>query len=148
MRQKNLRFTGLGALCMLTLTMCRQPAIPHEKIEPAHVEHIAGSEISRVTLLPKAMERLDIQTVPVRKQKSASASIAQKIVPYSALLYDPTGNTWVYTAPELRTFVRYAVNVSRIEGDLVFLTDGPAIGMAVVSVGAAELYGAEFEIGH
>ena len=32
--------------------------------------------------------------------------------------------------------------------DLAVLTGGPAAGTAVVSVGAAELYGTEFGVGH
>ena len=33
-------------------------------------------------------------------------------------------------------------------GDYAVLTDGPDPGSLVVSVGVAELFGAEFEVGH
>ncbi len=67
----------------------------------------------------------------------------QKIVPYSSVLYDVRGNTWVYINPKPLVFVRHAITVDFIEGDNAVLTDGPAIGTKVVSVGAPELYGAE-----
>ncbi len=38
------------------------------------------------------------------------------------------------------------VKVDRIEGNRVVLTNGPAARTAVVTVGAAEVYGAELEI--
>ncbi len=67
----------------------------------------------------------------------------QKIVPYSSLLYDARGNTWVYISPKPLMYVRHAIKVDFIEGDNAVLTDGPAVGTKVVSVGAPELFGAE-----
>ena len=72
----------------------------------------------------------------------------QKVVPYSALIYDPFGLTWIYTSPEPRTFVRHQVQVDYIEGDVAILSDGPPTGTVVASVAVAELYGTEFEVGH
>jgi hypothetical protein len=69
-------------------------------------------------------------------------------VPYSALIYDTQGETWVYTSPAPRTFVRHKVDVDDIEGDVAVLDEGPPIGTVVVSVGVAELYGAETKVGH
>ena len=74
--------------------------------------------------------------------------VVQRVVPYSSFLYDPDGDTWVYTSPAPRTFVRAPIDVGRIEGDLVYLRDGPPTGTTVASVGVAELYGTEFEVGH
>ncbi len=67
----------------------------------------------------------------------------QKIVPYSSILYDARGNTWVYISPRPLMYVRHAIKVDFIEGDNAVLTDGPAVGTKVVSVGAPELFGAE-----
>jgi hypothetical protein len=71
----------------------------------------------------------------------------RKVVPYAAVLYDTRGDTWVYTNPEPLVFVRHRVSVDYIEGDLAVLSDGPPSGTPVVTVGAAELFGIEFEIG-
>ncbi len=72
----------------------------------------------------------------------------RQIVPYSALIYDPKGHTWVYTSPQPRTFTRHKVVVEYIQGDEAVLKDGPAAGTVVASVGVAELYGTEFKVGH
>jgi hypothetical protein len=45
------------------------------------------------------------------------------------------------------TFVRQKVEVD-LEGLIAVLSDGPAAGTLVASVGAAELYGTEFAVGH
>jgi len=71
----------------------------------------------------------------------------QKVVPYAAVLYDLQGKTYVYTSPEPLVFTRQAVTVDYIEGDLAVLVDGPAVGTDVVTVGVAELYGADTGIG-
>jgi biotin carboxyl carrier protein len=71
----------------------------------------------------------------------------QKIVPYASVIYDLHGDTWTYTNPAPLTYVRDHIVVDYIDGDLAILSDGPAAGTAVVTSGAAELYGTEFGIG-
>jgi hypothetical protein len=70
------------------------------------------------------------------------------IVPYGAIFYDSMGNAWVYTNPEGLSYIRAAVTIERIEGDVAVLAAGPAVGTSVVSQGAALLYGTEFGVGH
>jgi hypothetical protein len=106
------------------------------------VKKIEGTDLSTVTLTERAMQRLDVKTDQAREQGG------KKVVPYSSLIYDPKGQTWVYTSPEPRTFVRHKVEVDKIVGDLVFLNDGPPPGTIVASVAVAEIYGAEFKVGH
>jgi len=125
----------------------RKPVIP-AKEHPAHVERIEGSELKRVTLTARAMERIDLRTDQVREQRVSGSASAQRVVPYSSLIYDPEGRTWVYTSPQSGTFVRHKVDVDFIEGDLVILKDGPPAGTVVASMGVAELYGTEFGVGH
>ncbi|MEW6239734.1 MAG: efflux RND transporter periplasmic adaptor subunit [Chloroflexota bacterium] len=67
----------------------------------------------------------------------------QKVIPYAAVIYDVEGNAWVYTNPEPLVFVRQPIVIDYIEGDLAILLDGPEAETAVVTVGAAELFGAE-----
>jgi len=139
--------------------------------KPAKTEAVQGTELSRVTLSPKAAERLDIKTaamrdeqVKARKSSPAGAGAAKptaagagakervdvamsstrKVVPTSAVLYDAKGKTWVYTNPEPLVFVRHAVSIDYIDGDRAVLLDGPASGTAVVTVGSAELLGTEY----
>jgi hypothetical protein len=146
----------------LQLAACHTSSSKPVKIKPAQVEHVEGTELSRVTLTAKAAERLDIQTAPVREAQVARsvspASVREaqmapsgsrrKLVPYAAVLYDTHGITWVYTSPEPLVFVRHRITIDHITGDLAVLSDGPPVGTRVVTVGGAELFGAEFEIGH
>jgi hypothetical protein len=126
----------------LQITACQKHDSMEHAEHPAEIVKIAGSDLSRVTLTEKAVQRLDLKTDQVREQGG------QKVVPYSSLIYDPNGQTWVYTSPETRTFVRHKVEVDKIEGDTVVLNDGPPVGTVVASVAVAELYGAEFKVGH
>ena len=66
-------------------------------------------------------------------------------VPYGAILYDSSGKAWVYTNPEPLVYVRQSITVQRINGDVAVLTDGPPAGTVVVTTGAEELLGTEFD---
>ena len=113
---------------------------------PAVVEPIGDTGLSRVILTEKAAERLGIQTAPVRDAEAVrEGSSGNQAIPYSAILYATNGDTFVYTSPEPLTFVRAPITVDYIDGDVVVLSDGPSSGTAVVTVGSAELFGAEFE---
>jgi len=68
-------------------------------------------------------------------------------VPYAAVLYDSSGATWVYTNPEGQVYLRAAVRVDYVDGEVAVLEEGPAAGTKVVTVGASELYGAEVGVG-
>ncbi|MGZ8913852.1 MAG: hypothetical protein ACXW1Z_12195 [Methylobacter sp.] len=115
------------------------------KIEPAEVSKTEGSEFNRVILSEKAAQRLDIQTAPVREEQVNGAP--RLVIPYAAVLYGLHGETWAYTSPKSLTFVRQLITIDRIEGDKVILSNGPAAGTQVATVGVAELYGADTGIG-
>src|SRR5918992_5129206 len=123
----------------------RSDAGSAEAKEPAMLEPIAGSDLQRVRLTEQAAGRIDLRTVDVTAGPGAAR---ETVVPYSSLLYDTNGATWVYTAREPLVFVRAPVQVDRIEGASAFLASGPPTGTPVVSVGAAELYGAELGVDH
>lgn len=132
----------------LMFAACQKKAAPHKTEHPAKVEAIEGSDLKKVTLTARAMERIDLKTDEVREHRASPSAAAQRVVPYSSLIYDPQGNTWVYTSPQPATFVRHKVDVAYIEGDVVSLKDGPPTGTVVASRAVAELYGAEFKVGH
>jgi hypothetical protein len=115
--------------------------------EPAKVEHVEGSdEVSRLTLTPKAVQRLGIKTTPL--SETTVAGKKRKVIPYGAVLYDAEGKTSVYVSPAPNTYVREPITVDFIQGDRAVLVAGPAAGTAIVTVGAAELYGTETGVGH
>lgn len=138
----------LIVLAAVSLVACAGEEAQAEKEDPATIETVAGSEFNRVTLTAKAAERLDIQSEPVSEQATEGGSM--RVVPYSAILYGLKGETWVYvrsSGPNSLTFERAPITVERIDGDLAFLSDGPAAGTEVVTVGAAELFGTDTGVG-
>lgn len=122
------------------------PALAAEapvKSKPAHVEATAGGTLKKVTLTPKAAERLGIEIDEVRMDPSG-----RRIVPYSSVLYDLTGGTWVYVHADPMTFVREAVKIDTIKGENVYLNDGPPPGTKVLATGVAQVFGTEVGVGH
>ena len=99
-----------------------------KKILPARVEATSDAKIMKVTLTPKAAERLGVVIDEVRADPSG-----RRIVPYASVLYDLTGKTWVYISADPLTFVRGAVVIDTIKGDNVYLTDGPPTGTKVLA---------------
>jgi hypothetical protein len=135
--------------CGLLLGACHQAAAPPAaKNEPAKVEAIEGTNLRRIRLTDKAAERLGIRTEPVRAAGQPGSGIERRVIPHAAVLYDPQGRTWTYTNPQPLVFVRQAIVVDFIDGDIAVLVDGPAPDAQVVTVGAPELFGAEFGVGH
>jgi membrane fusion protein, heavy metal efflux system len=70
-----------------------------------------------------------------------------RVIPWSAVIHDINGGTWVYEQTAPQTFVRRRVQVRFVQGDQAVLDEGPAAGMAVVTEGAMELFGTEFGFG-
>ena len=149
MHHRSYWMIGVVAAAGLGLAGCSTasidlPAVANEP--PSHVEAIEGSELSRVTLSERAAQRLGIETAEVSSEEIEGTS--RQIIPYGAVIYDSSGATWTYTSPEPLIFVRHPITIDAIDGDRAVLSEGPEDGTAVVSVGAAELYGAEFKVGH
>lgn len=147
--QMNLRrlslAAGISAALLFSVPACGQtasvtPAAAQNANAPAKVEKNVDTGIAKITLTERAMERLDMKTDTVNA--GAGTDIT---VPYSALLYDANGKTWVFTNTAPGVFQRQSVTVARVEGGVVTATAGPAVGTAVVTVGATELFGAEFD---
>lgn len=69
------------------------------------------------------------------------------IVPASAVVIDAWGGAWVYRCEGGR-YVRARVDPARRAADDMVLAHGPSAGACIVSVGAVELFGAEFPPGH
>jgi hypothetical protein len=107
------------------------------------IETLDGPEPTRETLTEDAAKRLDIQTAVAQDADVNGAK--RTVIPYAAIIYDTEGATWVYVNTDPLTFVRHPITVDDIKGDQAFLSDGLAAGSSVVTVGVAELYGAESE---
>ena len=137
------RWTVAIPICaILFLPGCRDLAAEEAEVgyEPATVEEIKGSDLSRVVLEEDAARRIGLDTVPTTGRDGRT------VVPESAVWVDVNGDEWVYTNPEALVFVRAQVVVERYDDGLAYLSDGPAPGTEVASVGVAELIGSEFGI--
>jgi RND family efflux transporter MFP subunit len=82
-------------------------------------------------------ERVGV-TLPLRGESESLT------VPRNSLLRDIYGGAWVYEKVGDHVYRRQRVLVDRVVGDLAVLVNGPKVGAAVVTDGAAELFGTEF----
>src|SRR4249920_1982647 len=103
------------------LTGCSTAAAPAET-PPAVVTPIAGSQVQRLQLTDRAMQRLGITTQPVRKAPTAAGKASgttgmHKVIPYSAVIYDTDGSTWTYVNTAARTYVRQPITITAIQGN-------------------------------
>jgi hypothetical protein len=142
---------GLAALVMLAalpLSACAPVATATAtKPKPYKLEKPEGTTLTRLRIEQRVFDRVRIKTSTVREVERFGGETARKVVDYPAVVYDPKGDTAVYTNPEPLVFVRQPVKVDYIEGDVAVLADGPPVGTAVVTVGTAELLGMEFGVG-
>jgi hypothetical protein len=144
MKHKNHFLVVVLLITALQLTACsKNPVATTQEVPPVQVVHLGGNEPTRVTLTADAAKRLDVQTDSV--QAELVSGVERTVIPYSSIVYDTEGNTWIYTSPDALTYVRTSVDVDSIDGDDVVLLEGPPAGTAVVTVGAEELFGAETE---
>jgi hypothetical protein len=142
MARFNVLAVALSAAC-LAVSCASAPAAEAAVNKPARVEATPDAKIKKVTLTPKAAERLGIQIDEVRVDPSG-----RRIVPYGSILYDLTGKTWVYISSDPLTFVRGAVEIDTIKGENVYLSDGPPAGTKVLAVGVPQVFGTEVGVGH
>ncbi len=104
--------------------------------QPATVEETGDGGVV-VTFTQEGADRLGLQTEIVRRQGD------DVVVPYAALIYDPTGGTWVYRADDGLTYQRVEVVVDRADGDQAYVSEGIDAGVDVVTTGSTEVYGTE-----
>jgi len=159
MRKPSPWITLVLPLTVLGLTGCVKVDPAPKAVTASRVEAIDGSSVKRVVLNPGAEKRLDIQTTPIRPATPQEVAglppgaapppgvAARTAIPYEALIYDKKGGTFAYTNPTGLDYVREPVAVDNIRDKVVVLTAGPAVGTAVVSVGAVLLYGVETGVG-
>ncbi|SCG66667.1 hypothetical protein GA0070613_4190 [Micromonospora inositola] len=147
-------------LITLASAACTTPASntsSGHKDSPAMVEAIPGRDVKKVTLTEQAARRVGIATVTVGAMQPAapvgpspSHGTPATVVPYSAVLYDANGVTWVYTVPQPLTYVREKVAVATVggaRGTDAFLSQAPPAGTSIVTTGVIELWGAELGVG-
>jgi hypothetical protein len=124
----------------LLLTACGGTANEEAGADPAAVEQVKGTDITRVKLTAEAARLLGVRTERVRNEVAGSRTV----IPYDAVLYDADGGTWTYTSPNPLVYQRADIRVARIDGVSAILTRGPPAGTWVVTAGATEIWGVEY----
>lgn len=64
-------------------------------------------------------------------------------LPWSAVIHDIHGGTWVYEQTAERVYSRRRITVRFVREGIAVLQSGPAVGAKIVTAGAAELFGIE-----
>jgi hypothetical protein len=137
------RIAALAALAVLGLALggCAKVKTEEQGAEKAAKVEKVG-DTNKVILVEQAVKRLGIETAPV-----GELDAHHETVPYSAVIYDAEGRSWVFTTSGERAYVKAPIAIDRIDGDQVLLTAGPPPGSQVVTQGAEELFGVEDGIG-
>ena len=140
-------FAGsFAALALITLgaSGCSEAGASNESnAETAVTVESAGEDQpARLTVSERAEERLGLRTEPVRPL-AGQPNGATEVISYSAVVYDADGESWAFSSPSPRTYIRVPIEISSITGKIVQLKSGPPVGTQVVVVGAPELVGAE-----
>src|SRR5436309_15825109 len=83
MQRSHRRWALILILVGLQASACTHKSEMPAQIKPAKTEVVQGTDLSRVTLSPKAAERLDIKTAAMRDEqvkarKSSAADVAAK----------------------------------------------------------------------
>jgi hypothetical protein len=136
----------LAALSLGAAACARADTGAESPGDSVRLEPVQGTELSKVILSQRAAERLGIRTDRVRLQRQPGAG-TRKVIAHGAVLYDEHGDTWTFTSPAPLTFLRQKIDIDYITGRIVVVRDGPPVGTTVVTVGAAELLGAELGVG-
>lgn len=134
----------IAILLVLSLSACGgQIPVTGEEDKPVQLEPIQGTDLNRITLTEKAADRLGLETAPVLAQQVDG--VERLVIPYAALLYDPSGQAWAYVNVAPLVFVRQEITVDSIQNGNVILSAGLKAGATVVTLGATELFGSESE---
>jgi hypothetical protein len=167
-----IRCSAILLILCLSLSGCAQGAQGTPRAtsdtEPVRLQAVAGTGVYRVIIGRKAAQNLGIRTELVRQEtvpvpgattptparsgantarSTQPAVITWSVIPMTAVVYDPQGSSWTYTTPAPLTFLRVPVVIDHISGGTAYLTAGPPVGTAVVTVGAPELLGTEYGVG-
>ena len=129
----------------MLLLACSETSATGVSIVPSKTEAIEGSSLKRVILTEVSAAKLAIETGTVSEELFGPRGEPgpRKMVPYASVIYDLNGKAWVYTNPAPLTYVREPIVIDYVNLDKAVVFEGPAVGTKIVTVGTAEVYGAE-----
>jgi hypothetical protein len=147
------RAASVGLILLgLALAGCGGSAT-HPPAPASRLENMAGSSAGKIVLTPAGAEHIGIRIAPVLSatalagSTTASASLTAggpiAVIPYSAIVFDPSGRTYAFTSPARLTYTEVPITIDHVSGDSAYLLAGPHPGAEVVTVGAEELFGVQ-----
>lgn len=125
------------------------PGAPAQAIRPVTAPPSANAAASTVDLFYEVTnaggafrlgQKIGV-TIALREEEESL------VVPWSAVVHDVQGGTWVYENTGAQAYSRRRVEVSRVAGSEAVLTRGVKAGARIVTAGVAELFGTEFGVG-
>ncbi|MFI8763400.1 efflux RND transporter permease subunit [Streptomyces sp. NPDC053792] len=120
-------------------------AAEHSEDPPAEIEKVAEGKIPHLTLAEDTAMRIHITTEPLRQAPLDGTGPPRTLIPLKAVVYDPEGKTFAFTNPEPFVYIRTPVELGQFGKDDAVVKSGLPKGTPVVTVGAAELLGIEYE---
>jgi multidrug efflux pump subunit AcrA (membrane-fusion protein) len=135
-----------GSLVGLVMVLSACASVPEEETAGsggATLKIVDG--VAHITLEEDAAERLGIESTPIRTVDKGGTGTTL-VMPEGALLYEPTGEPFVYRRTDDLKFEHARIKVGRSVGDQVFLLNGPDAGTEVVTQGGSLLWGVETQI--
>lgn len=114
---------------------------------PLTADPLTGSIYLYYTIAKTQATLRPMQRVSVALSKQTKQVFAYNI-PYSAVIFDVYGNSWVYIQQSKNIYTRKRVFIEQVSGQRAFLSAGPPVGAQVVSNGALELFALETGFSH
>jgi len=124
-------------------------AIEAQSAEPVRASFSADSQSATADLFYELPNRALLYRPGQKVSVTVSLKTFQQtlVAPYSSILFDMYGGTWIYEKTGTNQYVRRRVELRYVLDELAVLSRGPAAGTKVVRAGAAELFGTEFGVG-
>jgi hypothetical protein len=133
--------TGLAvAGSSLALAACSEVESNVRDNQPYEVIGPEDAKIKLVKMADETAALLPVRTTTVSREGE------RKIVPHDAVIYNPDGDSFVYTKPKAETYIREPIEIVRVGGNDAVLSKGPPAGTRIVTTGSAELLATEYEI--
>lgn len=124
----------------LLLAACDEVPSNLREAQPYEVIGAEDAPIKRVKMADETAALLPVELKSVRREAG------RKVVSHDAVIYNPDGDSFVYTKPEAEMYVRAPIEITRVTGNTAVLSEGPAVGTRIVTTGSAELLATEYEI--
>ncbi len=134
-----------GVAVAVAIAGCGGSGSPKTPVS-ARLESVPGSSVGQVVLTQLGAQRIGVQTAPAQRPAAIGPSGGGQrsvVIPYSAVVYDPSGQTYAFKQVAPLTFVEVPVKVNHVAGNSAYLAKGPRAGTPVVTVGAEELFGVQ-----